>query len=54
MPPSRLPARQLPSSDYQVTVLEVAASSVQVEELMAMESRWKEKLGTREFGLNAN
>ena len=44
----------LPPSDYQVAVLEVAASSTSVENLIEMESRWKEKLRTREFGLNAN
>jgi hypothetical protein len=44
----------VPDSDYQVGVLEVAASSTSVENLIEMESRWKEKLQTRKFGLNAN
>jgi hypothetical protein len=44
----------LPSSDYQVAVLEVAASSTTIENLIEMENRWKEKLRTRKFGLNAN
>ena len=44
----------LPASDYQVTVLEVAASSASTDELLKMESRWKEKLLTRRFGLNGN
>lgn len=44
----------LPASDYQVSVLEVAASSVSTEELMRLESRWKEKLLSRKFGLNGN
>jgi hypothetical protein len=44
----------LPASDYQVSVLEVAASSVSTEELMKLEGRWKEKLLSRKFGLNGN
>jgi hypothetical protein len=46
--------RDVPASDYQVTVLEVAASSATVNDLLAMESRWKDKLLSRQFGLNAN
>jgi len=44
----------LPASDYQVTVLEVAASSTGIDDLLQMESRWKRKLLSRKFGLNAN
>ena len=44
----------VPSSDYHVAVLEVAASTTTIENLIEMENRWKEKLRTREFGLNAN
>ncbi len=44
----------VPSSDYHVAVLEVASSSTTIENLIEMENRWKEKLRTREFGLNAN
>ncbi len=44
----------LPASDYRVDILEVAASSTSVDSLIQMENRWKEKLGTRESGLNAN
>ena len=44
----------IPSSDYQATILEVASSSASPEELLAMETRWKDKLITRQFGLNAN
>jgi len=45
----------IPNSDYQVTILEVASSSASLNELNEMESRWKEKLMTRgKFGLNAN
>jgi hypothetical protein len=44
----------LPPSDYQVCVLEVAASSTSPDELLRMEARWKEKLRSRDFGLNGN
>jgi hypothetical protein len=46
--------RELPRSDYQVTVLEVASSSARSEDLIRLEGHWKEKLRSREFGLNAN
>ena len=44
----------IPASDYQVSILEVASSTAGLTELIAIENRWKEKLKTREFGLNAN
>jgi len=44
----------IPASDYQVSILEVASSSANVEALAKMESRWKQKLLSRQFGLNAN
>ena len=44
----------IPAADYQVSILEVASSSAGVTELVAIENRWKEKLATRQFGLNAN
>lgn len=40
--------------DFQVTILEVVSSSTSSEELVRLESRWKQKLKSREFGLNAN
>lgn len=45
---------EVPKSDYQVTILEVASSSTERDELIAMENLWKAKLLTREFGLNGN
>jgi hypothetical protein len=42
------------ASDYQASVLEVASSSANIEALAKMESRWKQKLFSRQFGLNAN
>jgi hypothetical protein len=44
----------IPASDYQVSVLEVASSSASIDALAKMETRWKEKLFSRQFGLNAN
>lgn len=44
----------LPAADYQVSILEVASSTAGLTELVAIENRWKEKLRTRQFGLNAN
>ncbi len=46
--------QELPASDYQVSVLEVAASSTSSDELLKMENRWKEKLLSRRFGLDGN
>jgi len=45
---SRAPA------DYSVTILEVASSSATEQEILDLEVRWKTKLRSREFGLNAN
>ena len=41
-------------SDYQVSILEVAGSSANADDILAMESRWKVKLQSREMGLNKN
>jgi hypothetical protein len=41
-------------SDYQVSILEVAGSASTEEGILAMESRWKQKLQSREMGLNKN
>ncbi|MBI5770279.1 MAG: GIY-YIG nuclease family protein [Verrucomicrobia bacterium] len=46
--------RDLPTADYHVTILEVAASSATTDELLRMEAAWKAKLLTRDHGLNAN
>jgi len=45
---------EMPKSDYQVTILEVASSSTERKDLIDMENLWKAKLLTREFGLNGN
>jgi hypothetical protein len=46
--------------DYTVSILETVGSKAQRSEILALENRWKEKLGSRaerlgdEFGLNTN
>lgn len=47
-------ATKLPKADYQVAILEIASSHAEQSEIDRMESRWKEKLLSRKFGLNAN
>lgn len=46
--------QDIPTADYQVSVLEVTSSSAGADFLLKMEERWKLKLLTRKFGLNAN
>ena len=41
-------------SDYQVSILEVAASSSTLPEIMSMEGRWQRKLQSKAMGLNRN
>jgi len=41
-------------SDYLVSILEVAGSASNVDDILKMEFRWKEKLQSREMGLNRN
>jgi hypothetical protein len=41
-------------SDYQVSMLETVGSGVSDLELMVLEGRWKDKLQSREMGLNRN
>lgn len=41
-------------SDYQISILEVAGSAATPDDIRKMESRWKEKLQSREMGLNKN
>lgn len=46
--------QDVPAADYQISVLEVASSSAGPEVMAKMESRWKQKLLSRKFGLNGN
>jgi hypothetical protein len=41
-------------SDYQVSILEVAGTATTIDEIIAMETRWKKKLQSRAMGLNRN
>ena len=41
-------------SDYFVSVLEVSGSAATIEDIVALESTWKEKLHSRNIGLNHN
>lgn len=41
-------------SDYQASILEVAGSSANLDDIRRMESVWKEKLQSREMGLKRN
>ena len=41
-------------SDYQVSILEVAGSEAQIEDILKMETRWKRKLQSGEMGLTRN
>jgi hypothetical protein len=41
-------------SDYQVSILEVAGSALSDNDIERMEAKWKNKLGSREMGLNKN
>lgn len=41
-------------SDYRVAILEVAASSASIDDILALEALWKAMLQTREMGLNRN
>jgi len=41
-------------SDYQVSILEVAGSATTFDEVIEMETLWKQKLQSREMGLNRN
>ena len=42
------------ASDYQVSILEVAGSLDATNDIVALETRWKNKLQSRAMGLNAN
>jgi len=39
----------VPNAEYQVSIVEVAGSSADVPEIIALENRWKDKLRSREF-----
>ena len=39
---------------FQFSILEIVSATATAEEVIDCENRWKEKLGTRKFGLNKN
>ena len=41
-------------NNFEFSILEIIPSTSSAEEVIHRENRWKEKLGTRGFGLNAN
>jgi hypothetical protein len=41
-------------SDYQVSILELVGTSTTDNEIIQLENQWKEKLRTKEMGLNGN
>ncbi len=41
-------------SDYQVSILEIASSSMRESEVIGLKAAWKDKLRTGKFGLNRN
>ena len=41
-------------SDYRVSILETVGSAATLDDLSILESRWKDKLQSREMGLNKN
>lgn len=41
-------------SDYRVSILQLAGSADTAEDILMMETRWKQKLQSREMGLNRN
>jgi hypothetical protein len=46
--------RQRGHDDYNVSILEVASPDMAVEDILRREAFWKDKLGARAHGLNAN
>lgn len=42
------------ASDYEVSILETAGSGLDERAILALENRWKDKLGSRLHGLNRN
>ena len=46
--------KDLNYEDFEFSILEIASSIISLDELIERESRWKVRLGTRDFGLNDN
>ena len=46
--------RKLNPVNFEFSILEILSPTLSSDEVISRENRWKVKLGTREFGLNAN
>lgn len=46
--------KELDPYDFEFSILEISPSTMSIDDVIARENRWKECLGTREFGLNDN
>ena len=46
--------KKLNPNNFEFSILEIATKTASADEVIHRESRWKKKLGTREFGLNLN
>jgi len=44
----------LDQNNFQFSILEIVPATTTVDDVIDCENRWKEKLGTRQFGLNRN
>jgi hypothetical protein len=44
----------LDQTKFEFSILEIIPSTSSVDEVIQRENRWKERLKTREFGLNSN
>ncbi|MBF0290385.1 MAG: GIY-YIG nuclease family protein [SAR324 cluster bacterium] len=46
--------KNLDPNNFEFSILEIAPATLSAEEVIQRENRWKERLKTREFGLNSN
>jgi len=46
--------RDLDASNFEFSILEIVSATTTAEGVITCENKWKEKLGTRQFGLNKN
>jgi len=46
--------KELNPNNFEFSILEIASPTNTADDVITIENRWKEKLGTRQFGLNNN
>jgi len=46
--------KEVDPSSFEFSILEISPATMSAEDVISRENRWKECLGTREFGLNEN